>query len=141
MYTDNVHRLHLCMDYMLRIFRLLQSFLLFIEITYVQKMVPYWHMFLYSHFLSNVTLIKKTKSTILKRKLQGTSLWFFIFFWLRHRDDIEFSLSLIFTSLNFLKIKFRKKIVKNRNPKWNSKFFILWKSRLNDESTSINSDT
>ena len=37
--------------------------------------------------------------------------------WLHLRDDIEFSLSQIFKSLIFLMIKFRKKIVKNRNPK------------------------
>jgi len=37
-------------------------------------------------------------------------------------------------------IKFRKQIIKNRNPRLNSKIIIPWESRFNDKSTGINFD-
>jgi len=80
MYAPHIHTLHLGMDYIFRFLRLENYFLLFIEITYVQKMVPYRHMLVTFNFLFSVTLTEKTKSTLLKRRGQGKSLSIFQFF-------------------------------------------------------------
>ena len=140
MYNHNLHSLHLCMDYMFRIFGLIRYFLLFIEIIYVPKMVPYWHMDLSSHFLSNVTLIKKIKAPFWRRHCKEQPCDFFKIFWLHLHDDIEFLLSLILKSLGFLMIKFRKKSSKIEILNEIKNIYIWWESRLNDESTGINSD-